>query len=67
MDDDNWVKVIFFSDCVFEEWDIDREYPICPVCKIDYGDCQCPGPTMEEEYDYKEIDGVLYAKSKIKQ
>lgn len=66
MGEDAWVKVIFFSDCIFEDWDIDKEEPICPVCNIQYADCSCPGPTTEDEYEYKEIDGVLYAKSKIK-
>lgn len=59
-----WVKVIFAADCIFEDWDEDFECPVCPVCKTDYSDCDCPGPTMDEEYEYKEIKGVLYARKK---
>lgn len=33
----------------------------CSVCGGDYTECPCPGPTMEDEYDYKEEDGELYA------
>jgi hypothetical protein len=38
----------------------------CPVCGIDYAECACPGPTMEDEYDYKWIMGILYAKRIIR-
>lgn len=34
----------------------------CPVCGIDYADCPCPGPTMEEEYEYRVVRGVLMAR-----
>lgn len=64
MSDDEWIKVIFAADCIYEDWDTEKEFAICPVCNTDYADCDCPGPTMEDEYEYKEIDGVLYAKKK---
>jgi hypothetical protein len=57
-----WIKVVYASDCIYGEWDDDRECPICPECGNDYSECPCPGPTMEDEYEYKEINGVLYAK-----
>jgi len=47
---------VFSGDC--------DEDGICPECGEDFGDCPCPGPTMEEEYDYCEFDGILYAKPK---
>jgi hypothetical protein len=52
-----WVKVVFASDC--------DEDGNCPVCGIDYADCNCPGPTMDDEYDYKvDKDGELWARKK---
>jgi hypothetical protein len=48
-----WHKVVFSSDC-----DADGN---CPICHIDYAECDCPGPT-QDGYDYKEVKGVLYAK-----
>jgi len=59
-----WVKVVFANDCIYEEWDDDREMPICYKCKIEYANCSCPGPTQDDLYEYKGIDGVLYAKKK---
>lgn len=59
-----WVKVIFAADCIYEDWDEEKECPTCPVCGIDYADCECPGPTQDDIYKYKEFDGVLYAKRK---
>lgn len=59
-----WVKVIFASDCIYQDWDEDRECPKCPQCRGDYAECPCPGPTMEDEYYYKEVNGILYAKKK---
>lgn len=59
-----WKKVIFLSDCIFDPSDEDHEIAICPVCNIDYAECNCPGPHQEDEYDYKEINGVLYARLK---
>jgi hypothetical protein len=61
---DKWIKVVFASDCIYQDWDEDRECPECPQCGKDYADCPCPGPTMEDEYDYKEVNGILYAKKK---
>jgi hypothetical protein len=59
-----WLKVVFASDCIYEDWDTDRECPQCPQCLGAYDVCPCPGPMTEDEYDYKEINGILYAKLK---
>lgn len=48
-----WQRVVFASDC--------DEDGSCPVCAIDYGECGCPGPTMDE-YEYRERRGVLWAR-----
>lgn len=56
-------KVVFAADCGVDP--ITEELnEICPECGGYYADCQCPGPTQQDEYDYKEINGVLYAKRK---
>ena len=51
-----WKKVIHAHDC--SECEMCGE-PVCPVCETHYSDCDCPGPT--QDYEYKEIDGVLMA------
>lgn len=48
-----WRRVVFSADC--------DEDGNCPVCGIDFAECDCPGPTMEN-YEYKEINGVMYAR-----
>jgi hypothetical protein len=50
-----WRPVVFSADC--------DEDGNCPVCGIDYAECSCPGPTMDE-YDYKEKGGQLLARPK---
>lgn len=61
---EKWQKVVFLSDCTFEDWDEDRECPRCPVCGQDWAECSHPGPGQDEDYRYKEVGGVLYAKEK---
>ena len=51
-----WVEVVFSADC--------DEDGNCPKCGIDYADCECPGPTQDDIYDYKEVRGVMYARRK---
>lgn len=53
---DGWRRVVFADDC-----NNDGE---CPLCGIDYAECPCPGPTQDEDFDYREIGGVLYARPK---
>lgn len=61
LEKDGWKLVSFAADCgVREDGDLDLE---CSLCGLDYVyECQCPGPTQEELYEYREIDGVLYAR-----
>lgn len=35
--------------------------PYCPICDDHHADCECPGPTSDG-YEFKEVDGVLYAR-----
>ena len=50
-----WVRVIY-------PYELDDEGN-CPVCKIDYGDCPCPGPTQDDEFEYTVNHvGVLVAR-----
>lgn len=49
-----WMRVFFSAEC--------DEDGNCPACHIDFGDCDCPGPTQEDEYEYDEQDGVLMAR-----
>ena len=54
-------RVVFASDCEPCECCDDV---ICNQCGEHYADCECPGPTQDDIYDYVEIDGILYAKVK---
>lgn len=49
-----WRPVVFSADC-----DADGN---CPLCKIDYAECPCPGPTQEDEFEYSSIRGILMAR-----
>lgn len=50
-----WVKVVYSADC--------DEDGNCPVCTVDYAECDCIGPTMDErEVEYKWVDEVLYGR-----
>lgn len=50
-----WVKVVFSDDC--------DEEGNCPNCGIDYAECGCPGPTMDDEYEYMfDEAGVMWAR-----
>lgn len=57
-----WIEVVFAADCIYDKSDTEHEYPMCPKCKKDYAECPCIGPTMDDEYEYKEIDGKVYAR-----
>ena len=50
----SWLKVVFASDC--------DEDGNCPDCGIDFAECPCPGPSQEEEFEYREVDGILQAR-----
>lgn len=49
-----WRRVVFSGEC-----DADGN---CPICEIDFADCDCPGPTQEDEYEYRERGFVLMAR-----
>jgi hypothetical protein len=36
----------------------------CEECKKHFFECDCPGPSQGDEYDYTTRDGVLYARKK---
>ena len=55
-----WKKVVFASDCKPCEM---CEEPVCPVCDVHYAECGCPGPTQDDEYEYKEEGDVMYARA----
>jgi len=53
-----WERVRFASDsppCPY------CEEPWCEMCEMHYCDCSCFGPT-QDGLEYKEVDGILYAK-----
>lgn len=60
-----WKEVVFADECIYQDWDDDRECPECPKCHMDYSECPCPGPTQDDEYEYKEFNGKLYARAKL--
>ena len=58
-----WQKVVTVLECT----DIygDGSLMACPCCGIEYSDCPCPGPHQDEEYEYEERDGVLWARRRL--
>ncbi len=57
-----WQKIVFADelkpcDCCEEPW--------CEKHNDHYADCDCLGPTMDDEVEYKEKDGILYGRRKI--
>ena len=54
-----WIEVVHSHDC--EPCDMCEE-PICPNCEDHYADCECPGPTQDDQFEYNEVAGVLYAR-----
>lgn len=51
-----WSRVSFASD-------VDPETDACSLCGVDYAECPCPGPTMDD-YEYRLTDdGVLEART----
>jgi hypothetical protein len=49
-----WRPVVFAADC--------DEDGNCPECHEDFADCDCPGPTQEDDFEYDEREGVLMAR-----
>ena len=46
-----WKRVVYASEC----GDPEDELLECWVCGDLYADCPCPGPTMDDEYEYEEF------------
>ena len=53
-----WVKVVFADD-LEDCWDCGEKW--CEKHKRHYFACDCIGPT-EDDCEYKEVKGVLYAR-----
>jgi hypothetical protein len=51
-----WKRVVHSAEC--------DEDGTCPVCgDVDFGDCDCPGPTQHETHDYRlDAQGVMWAR-----
>lgn len=57
-----WQRVVFADDC--EECSCCGE-PWCATCGAHYADCQCPGPTQEDAYEYRvDRHGVVSARKR---
>jgi hypothetical protein len=58
-----WTRVSFACDNLGgDENELGDE---CSICRLDYAnECQCPGPTQDDEFDYEVFDGQLYATPK---
>ena len=54
-----WKRVVSAGDC--KPCECCGE-PYCATCDDHYADCECPGPTQHEEYDYRTRRGVLEAR-----
>lgn len=56
-----WTPVVFADQCPPCKY---CGEPWCSQCESHYADCECPGPTQDDEYDYNIFNGVIYAKPK---
>ena len=56
---DEWAKVVYKHDCFPCK---SCEEPICPKCQVHYAECNCPGPSQDDEYEYKGFNGIEYAR-----
>jgi len=54
-----WQLVVYADDC--EPCDMCGE-PVCPFCEEHYAECDCPGPTQDDEYEYRTLHGREYAR-----
>jgi len=55
----SWMRVVFADDC--KPCDMCGE-PVCHTCQVHYAECDCPGPTQDDMYEYEVIDGVMMAR-----
>lgn len=51
---DGWKVVVHAAEC--------NEDGDCPICQTDFGECECPGPTQEDEFEYATFGGILLAR-----
>lgn len=60
-----WKRVSFYGDAKHEDGCDGPDCCTCdPRCSVRgelYGECPCPGPTMDD-HEYRERRGVLYAR-----
>jgi hypothetical protein len=55
-------RVSFAADCAGYDEESGELGDQCSLCGLDYGnECECPGPT-QEGMEYREFNGVLYAR-----
>jgi len=54
-----WKKVVYWFDSEICEL---SGLPFCPECGGYIGECECPEPDMDSDFEYKEIEGVLYGR-----
>lgn len=54
---DEWQRVVFAGEC--------DEDGNCSVYGIDYAACGCPGPTQDDEFEYSEQDGIMFARRMV--
>jgi len=58
-----WKPVSFARDCEGYDEETGEMGDTCSICGLDYcEECQCPGPTQDDEFEYEERDGELYAR-----
>lgn len=49
-----WRQVVHACEC--------NDDGMCPYCGIEFADCGCPGPMMDDVYEYRVIGGVMCAR-----
>jgi len=60
---EGWEPVQFTGQCLGWDYSQNPEEIPCYVSKIDPNECECLGPTQDEN-EYKEVNGVLFARPK---
>ncbi|MEJ7804397.1 MAG: hypothetical protein WKG03_00530 [Telluria sp.] len=48
------LRVYLFAEC--------DEDGNCPCCHADFGECECPDPTQDDEFEHDEQEGVFMAR-----
>lgn len=55
---DGWEPVQFTRDCTLDG----ATEPYCTLTARDCDECPCAGPTQDDEYEYRVVDGVMLAR-----